>query len=32
MVVRWWLGCVILATHNGRSRVIFQIGIMGFGL
>ena len=28
----WWLGCVILATHNGRSWVIFQIGFMGFGL
>ena len=28
----WWLGCVVLATHNGRSWVIFQIGFLGFGL
>ena len=32
VVVRWWLGCVVLATHNGRSWIIFQIGFMDFGL
>ena len=32
VVVWWWLGFVVLATHNGRSWVIFQIGFMGFGL
>ena len=31
-LIGWWLGSIVLATYNGGSWVIFQIGFMGFRL